>query len=81
MKKVLKKKVFQYTAVFEADKKGGYTASIPSLPGCISEGDDFESAVKNIQEAASLYLEVMRERKYDLIEEKGVIIAPVRVIV
>ena len=55
-----KAKVLQYTAVFEPDKKvGGYTATIPALPGCISEGDTFEEAVKNIQEAAELYANTM----------------------
>lgn len=81
MKKILKKKVYQYTAIFEPDKEsGGYTVTIPSLPGCISEGDTFEEALRNIKEAASLYLEVMRRRKEGIMkEEKGVIIAPVQV--
>ena len=80
MAKVLKKKVLQYTAVFELDKEeGGCTVSIPSLPGCISEGDTFEEALKNIKEAASLYLEVMREKEEIIPKEDRVIIAPVQV--
>ena len=81
MKKVLEKKVYQYTAIFEPDiEVGGYTVTIPSLPGCISEGDTFEQALKNIKEAASLYLEVMRTKKEEILrEEKGVIIASVQV--
>jgi len=68
MKKVLEKKVYQYTAIFEPDiEVGGYTVTIPSLPGCISEGDTFEQALKNIKEAASLYLEVMRTRKEEIL--------------
>ena len=81
MRKVLKNKIYQYTAVFEPDEKGrGYTVTIPSLPGCISEGDTFEKALENVQEAATLYLEVMRENKEEITtERKGVIIAPVQV--
>lgn len=81
MKKALEKKVYQYTAIFEPDiEVGGYTVTIPSLPGCISEGDSFEQALKNIKEAASLYLEVMRTKKEEILrEEKGVIIASVQV--
>jgi len=73
--------VLQYTAVFEPDKEvGGYTATIPALPGCISEGDTFEEALENIREAAELYLEVMRERQQEIWkEESGVVIAPVQV--
>jgi predicted RNase H-like HicB family nuclease len=80
-KKTIKKKVYQYTAIFEPDKEtGGYTVTIPSLPGCISEGDTFEEALKNIKEAANLYLEVMKKKKEGIIrEEKGVIIAPIEV--
>lgn len=76
-----KVKVFQYTAVFEPDSEvGGYTATIPALPGCISEGDTFEEALKNIQEAAELYVEVMSGRQREaLTEEANVVIAPVRV--
>ena len=80
-KKTLKKTVHQYTAVFEPDeKRGGYTVTIPSLSGCISEGDTFEEALHNIQEAASLYLEVMGKHKEEIPEEdRGVIFSPVQV--
>jgi len=80
-KRTLHKKIHQYTAIFEPDRKeGGYTVTIPSLPGCISEGDTFEEALKNIQEAASLYLEVMGRRKEELpSEDVGIIISPVQV--
>lgn len=76
-----KAKVLHYTAVLEPDVKvGGYTVTIPALPGCISEGDTFEEALKNIQEAAELYLEVMRKRDREfVVEAPGVVIAPVRV--
>lgn len=76
-----KAKVLHYTAVFEPDKEvGGYTVTIPALPGCISEGDTFEEALKNITEAAELYLKVMREHQQELLTEgTGVVIAPVRV--
>ena len=30
---------------------------MPSLPGCISEGDTVEDAMRNIREAVELYLE------------------------
>lgn len=43
--------------VLEASPEGGYTVYAPSLPGCISEGDDKEEALTNIREAIELYLE------------------------
>ena len=52
-----KVRIFQYNAVFSEEKEGGYSVLVPSLPGCISEGDTFEEAVINIKEAIELYLE------------------------
>ena len=43
--------------VLEPSEDGGYTAVVPSLPGCISEGNTREEALKNIREAIELYLE------------------------
>jgi len=76
MKTFLTKGNKKYTAIFEPDVEfGGYTVTIPSLPGCISEGDTFEEAMDNIHEAASLYLETM-EIEEELIQS-DVIVAPV----
>ena len=46
---------------FEPDEEGGYTAYVPALPGCISEGDTLEEARRNIREAIELYLEPVEE--------------------
>ncbi|AFZ50618.1 type II toxin-antitoxin system HicB family antitoxin [Dactylococcopsis salina] len=43
--------------ILEPSDEGGYTVFVPSLPGCISEGDDINEALANIQEAIALYLE------------------------
>ncbi|MEO5864488.1 MAG: type II toxin-antitoxin system HicB family antitoxin [Nitrospiraceae bacterium] len=43
--------------VLEPSDEGGFTAFVPTLPGCISEGENKEDAVKNIREAIDLYLE------------------------
>ena len=43
--------------ILEPSDEGGYTVIVPSLPGCISEGNTREEALRNIQEAIALYLE------------------------
>lgn len=43
--------------VLEESDEGGYTVYVPSLLGCISEGDTEEEAIENIKEAVELYLE------------------------
>ena len=47
--------------VLELSEEGGYTVTVPSLPGCISEGATREEALKNIQEAIELYLEPVED--------------------
>lgn len=42
--------------MFEPSDEGGYTVLVPSLPGCISEGNTLEEARANILEAIHLYL-------------------------
>ena len=42
--------------VLEPSDEGGYTVYVPSLPGCISEGDTRDEALANIREAIELYL-------------------------
>ena len=42
--------------VLEPSDEGGYTVYVPALPGCISEGENVEDAIKNIREAIELYL-------------------------
>lgn len=43
--------------ILEKSEEGGYTVFVPSLPGCISEGNNREEAIANIREAIELYLE------------------------
>lgn len=48
-----------YTVELEPQKEGGYTVTVPALPGCISEGDTLEEALENIKDAVEGYLRVM----------------------
>ncbi|MBI2629286.1 type II toxin-antitoxin system HicB family antitoxin [Candidatus Pacearchaeota archaeon] len=43
--------------ILEEQEEGGYTAYVPSLPGCISQGETKSEALDNIKEAIELYLE------------------------
>jgi len=47
--------------VLEPSEEGGFTAYVPSLPGCISEGNSKEEALENIREAIDLYLEPIED--------------------
>ncbi|MBU2053343.1 MAG: type II toxin-antitoxin system HicB family antitoxin [Nanoarchaeota archaeon] len=47
----------QIKIMLEEQEEGGYTAFVPSLVGCISQGDTVEESLKNIKEAIQLWLE------------------------
>jgi len=51
----------RYTVVLEREDDGGYVASVPALPGCVSQGDTRSEALNNIREAIELYVEDCRD--------------------
>ncbi len=65
----------KFKVVLEPAEEGGYVVYVPSLPGCISEGDTREEAIKNIKEAIQLYLEPSEK----LVMVKGAELAEVAV--
>lgn len=53
-----------FNAIIEKDQDG-YFAYVPSLKGCVSQGDTYEEAIANIKEATELYIESLKqEEKY-----------------
>jgi predicted RNase H-like HicB family nuclease len=55
---------------------GGFTVTVPSLPGCISEGDTEEEALANIKEAIDLFIEDMIADSEEVPDDVG---APIHV--
>lgn len=53
---------YHVNVVFIKDENGNY-AHCPELPGCHSQGDTYEEARENIQEALDLYLETMSKEE------------------
>jgi predicted RNase H-like HicB family nuclease len=62
--------------ILEPSEDGGFTAYVPTLPGCISEGDTRDEALANIREAIELYLEPVED---DLAGKEGAEIAELTV--
>ena len=48
---------FSYSVFYEQAGEGGYVASVPSLPGCHTQGETIEETERNVKEAIALYLE------------------------
>ncbi len=43
------------TVILEKQEEGGFTVYVPSLPGCVSEGETKEEALMHIKEAIELH--------------------------
>ena len=47
----------RYTVILEHEPDGGYVATVPALPGCVSQGHTRDEVINNIRAAADLYVE------------------------
>lgn len=64
--------VRRYTLLLTPDpEEGGYTVTVPALPGCITEGDTVEEVIENAKEAIALYVEDL-EASGEPVPEEGV---------
>jgi predicted RNase H-like HicB family nuclease len=55
-----KRQLMRYTVILQKEEDGGYVATVPVLPGCVSQGDTRQEALKNIEEAIEVYLQDVR---------------------
>ncbi|MBM3497485.1 MAG: type II toxin-antitoxin system HicB family antitoxin [Armatimonadetes bacterium] len=46
-----------FTVVLVREEDGGYSVSVPALPGCFTQGDDLPEALRNSIEAIECHLE------------------------
>lgn len=51
-----------FRIIVEQDEDGVFVATVPSLPGCVSQGATRNDALCNIREAIEGYVERLRER-------------------
>jgi predicted RNase H-like HicB family nuclease len=59
MKQRLTDKILEYTVIFEPAEEGGYVVSVPSLPGCVTQGETFEEATTMVKDAIQGYISVL----------------------
>jgi antitoxin HicB len=54
-------KVHTYRILLNKEPEGGYTVSVPALPGCITNGDNVDHALSMAKEAIEGYIITMLE--------------------
>ena len=51
-----------YKIHLHKEAEGGFSVSVPTLPGCITYGEDLDEAISMAREAITLYIEELQER-------------------
>ncbi len=57
----MKQLTYEIVIEKEEDPKAGYSVYCPDLPGCFSNGGSFAEAKRNMMEAITLHLDVLRD--------------------
>jgi len=52
--------VLGFDATLRKEPEGGFTISVPLLPGCVTYGETFEEAERMAEEAIALYVESLQ---------------------
>ncbi len=60
---MIRKQRLQFNIIFRPELEGGFTALVPSLPGCISYGHDLKEAKKMIIDAIDGYVISLKNHK------------------
>ena len=61
----------RYTIILHPDPdEGGYTVTVPALPGCVTEGDTLEEAIAMAKDAIALYVSDLEAHGEPVPEER-----------
>ena len=55
-----------FKVVVEKDEDGRFIATVPELPGCVSDGRTKREALKNVREAIAGYMETLKDMGWSL---------------
>lgn len=54
--------MYTYKIHLHREEEGGFTDTVPALPGCVTYGENVDEAIDMAKEAIQLYLEELKER-------------------
>jgi predicted RNase H-like HicB family nuclease len=61
----------RYTIILHPDEEeGGYTVTVPALPGCVTQGETLEEAIAMAKDAIRLYIESLIAEGQPVPEER-----------
>ncbi len=66
-------KVYNYRVFLTPEPEGGFTVTVPTLPGCITYGETIDESITNVKEAIELYIESLEADGEPVPTEEGVL--------
>ncbi len=75
----MRDKALNYTIILQKENEGGYSVTVPALPGCITYGKTVDQAKEKAIEVIELYLDSLRDHNEDIPQEKDVFYTQVEV--
>lgn len=67
----MRKTTREYTVVLHGAEEGGYWVEVPSLPGCLSQGESMDEALRNAGKAIKSHMEALRKDGREIPEDDG----------
>jgi len=74
----VKEQHYRFTVLFQPAEEGGYTVTVPALPGCVTEGDTLDEARAMVKDAIRCYLESLRMDGLPVPEDTELSLEPVK---
>lgn len=68
-----------FNVIFQAEPEGGFTAIVPSLPGCVTYGKTLKNAQEMVLEAVELYLESVKKHAEPMPIDSPAFLSSIRV--
>lgn len=76
---MIQEKYYDFTVIFFSAKEGGFTVSVPALPGCFTEGNTLEEAQTNAKDAIRTHIESLRMDGEEIPSEINEFISRIRI--
>ncbi len=63
MQTIISNNMYTYKILLHKETEGGFTVTVPALPGCITYGENVDEAIAMAKETIELSIEDLQERK------------------
>ena len=62
-------KIFSYRVILKPEPEGGFTVTVPALPGCVTYGKDIDEAKEMVEDAIKAYLESLQKHSEPILDD------------